>query len=54
LDNIKFQVRGRELRGDVKVIDKYVKHILGWNRDQDQKLENKFVRQYQIDGNRMV
>lgn len=39
---------GRELRGDVKVteLDEYVKHILDWNREQDQELENKFVRQY--------
>lgn len=47
---------GRELSGAVKVIDldKYVKHILDLNRVQDQELENKFVRQCQKDGNRIV
>lgn len=47
---------GRELGGDMKVtdVDKYVKYILYFKREQDQKLENKFVPQYQKDGNRMV
>lgn len=45
LENVKFQVMGRELRGDVKVIGLDVKHILDLNREQDQELENKFVRQ---------
>lgn len=35
-------------------VDKYVKYILDLNREQDQKLENKFVPQYHKDGNRMV
>lgn len=56
VDNVKFCVMGRELGGDMKVtdVDKYVKYILYFKREQDQKLENKFVPQYQKDGNRMV